>query len=45
MSGYTADATAHRAVLELGAALLQKPFTHEALLRRTRELLDRSPKQ
>jgi DNA-binding response OmpR family regulator len=42
MSGYAPDAELHRAVLQLGAAVLQKPFRPEALLRRARELLDRA---
>jgi predicted ATPase/signal transduction histidine kinase len=45
VSGYAPDASVHRAVLQLGATILQKPFTHEALLLRARDLLDRSPKQ
>jgi two-component system cell cycle sensor histidine kinase/response regulator CckA len=40
MSGYTGDATAHLAVLDSGAAFLQKPFSSESLLQKVRELLN-----
>lgn len=41
MSGYSADITAHRGVLQDGARFLQKPFTLDALARMIREALDR----
>lgn len=41
MSGYTEDAiTAHRGLLESGAALLQKPFTPDVFMSSVREALD-----
>ncbi len=36
MSGYTEDAALQRSVLEPGNALLEKPFTAEALTRKIR---------
>ncbi len=39
MSGYTDDALAPLGVLDPGVALLQKPFTAEALTRKIREVL------
>ncbi len=39
MSGYAADAIVYRGVLEPGTALLQKPFTPDALTRKVRERL------
>jgi PAS domain S-box-containing protein len=39
MSGYTDDALGLRGVLDSGVALLQKPFTAEALTRKIREVL------
>jgi signal transduction histidine kinase/ActR/RegA family two-component response regulator len=40
MSGYTADLIAQHGVLDPQVALLEKPFTKEALLRRVRQVLD-----
>jgi len=40
MSGYTADAIAHRGVLDKGVRFLQKPFSTNDLARRVREALD-----
>jgi nitrogen-specific signal transduction histidine kinase/ActR/RegA family two-component response regulator len=40
LSGYTSDVIAHHGVLEPGLALLEKPFTRQALLQRVRQLLD-----
>ncbi|HKC24419.1 MAG TPA: ATP-binding protein, partial [Thermoanaerobaculia bacterium] len=39
MSGYTDDQIASHGVLEPGVALLEKPFTSRALLRKVREVL------
>ena len=39
MSGYTDDAIVHHGVLDPGTALLQKPFTPDALTRRAGDLL------
>ena len=39
MSGYTADAIAHRGVLEEGIHFLQKPFSLDALAKKVREVL------
>ncbi|MGB8582579.1 MAG: ATP-binding protein [Candidatus Sulfotelmatobacter sp.] len=40
MSGYTADLIADHGVLESNIALLEKPFTQEALLNNVRRVLD-----
>jgi len=40
MSGYTDNSIMHEGVLSAGAALLQKPFTPDALARKIREELD-----
>jgi two-component system cell cycle sensor histidine kinase/response regulator CckA len=42
MSGYTDEALCNHGALEDGVALLEKPFTRGALLRKMRELLDRT---
>jgi signal transduction histidine kinase/ActR/RegA family two-component response regulator len=41
VSGYTDDALVSHGVTEADTAFLHKPFSREALLRKTRELLDR----
>ncbi|HEY8166280.1 MAG TPA: response regulator, partial [Gemmatimonadaceae bacterium] len=39
-SGYTQDAVVRQKFLEQGAAFIEKPFTPDALARKTREVLD-----
>jgi hypothetical protein len=43
MSGYTANAIAHRGVLDAGMDYLQKPFTPELLTAKVREVLGPPP--
>jgi DNA-binding response OmpR family regulator len=40
MSGYTADAIAHRGILEEGLNFIQKPFGSDELAARIRQVLD-----
>ena len=42
MSGYADDAILHHGVLDSGSALLQKPFTAEALANKVRRVLEQS---
>ena len=42
MSGYADDAILHHGVLHSGGALLQKPFTAEALANKVRQVLEQS---
>jgi two-component system cell cycle sensor histidine kinase/response regulator CckA len=44
MSGYTNDAIAHHGVLDSGIVLIEKPFSQETLIRKLREVLDRTEK-
>ena len=45
MSGYTSDSVLRQAVLDAGAAFVQKPFTPDALARSVRKLLDDAQKK
>jgi PAS domain S-box-containing protein len=40
MSGYSDDSIAHHGVLDAGIALIEKPLSPDALLRKVREVLD-----
>ena len=42
MSGYTAEAVAHRGILAENVHFLQKPFTPSALARKVRDVLDQA---
>jgi CheY-like chemotaxis protein len=42
VSGYTDDAIIHQGVLVEGTAFLQKPFTTDSLVKKIREVLERS---
>jgi PAS domain S-box-containing protein len=44
-SGYTRDAIAQGGRLDLGIAILPKPFTYSALATRVRDVLDRGPRE
>jgi len=40
MSGYTGDVIASQGILDEGIALIEKPFTHNSLLTKVRQVLD-----
>ncbi len=43
MSGYTDDAIVHHGLLDGGVDFINKPLSHDELLKRVREALDRPP--
>jgi PAS domain S-box-containing protein len=43
MSGHTENAIVHHGALEEGIAFIQKPFKHDLLVQKVREVLDRPP--
>ncbi len=43
MSGHTENAIVHHGVLDQGIAFIQKPFRHDILVQKVREVLDRPP--
>lgn len=43
MSGHTENAIVHHGVLDQGIAFIQKPFRHDILAQKVREVLDRPP--
>jgi len=45
MSGYTEDAIVHHGILSEGTNFIEKPFTPDALARKTRLLLDKAGKR
>jgi two-component system, cell cycle sensor histidine kinase and response regulator CckA len=45
MSGYTEKLVSHQGILNPGVALIEKPFTEDALLQRVRTILDNCPSE